>query len=94
MRDKSAQKAELDFVIQHNTKIVPIEVKAEKQGKLKSLFYFLAEKKLKEGVVLSLNPFYTEAIHSKIIRDGKTQQVKGQLIHVPLYALELLDTFL
>lgn len=46
LREQKSSSAEVDFVIPFNGKILPIEVKAGAQGTLKSLHYFLKEKKL------------------------------------------------
>lgn len=44
-REKSQSSAELDYLWQHKNHIIPIEVKAGKTGHLKSLHYFIREKK-------------------------------------------------
>ena len=48
LRDKGSQKGEIDFLIEHESRIFPIEVKASTRGHLKSLFYFAGEKKSSE----------------------------------------------
>ncbi len=45
IREENRSTAEVDFVIQHQTNIVPIEVKAGSSGHLKSLHVFMALKK-------------------------------------------------
>jgi len=45
MRQKRNTSAEVDFLVQAGTTIVPVEVKAGKTGRLKSLHVFMAEKK-------------------------------------------------
>lgn len=42
---KKNSEAEIDYIIQHENMVIPIEVKAGKTGSLKSLHYFMAEKK-------------------------------------------------
>jgi hypothetical protein len=56
-RESRGANAEVDYVIQHNERILPIEVKSGKQGKMQSLRIFLTEKNLKEGVRISLENF-------------------------------------
>ncbi len=48
--------AEVDFVIQIGSKILPIEVKAGTTGTLKSLAQFLTEKKAPCGIRISQHP--------------------------------------
>ena len=44
VREKPQSTAEVDYVWQHQNSIIPIEVKAGKTGRLKSLHYFMREK--------------------------------------------------
>jgi hypothetical protein len=46
LREEPNSNAELDYVIQHKGKIVPIEVKAGARGTLKSLTLFMTLKQL------------------------------------------------
>lgn len=55
-RDKKGSMAEVDFVINLNNKVVPIEVKAGKTGTLKSLQQFMLEKKNSLGIRISEKP--------------------------------------
>lgn len=52
-REKPGSSAEVDFVINIGSTIYPIEVKAGKTGRLKSLQVFLDEKQLKFGLRIS-----------------------------------------
>lgn len=54
LRDKSS--AEVDYVISRKNAVFPIEVKAGKWGKLKSLQLFLKEKKSPIGIKISSEP--------------------------------------
>jgi len=56
-REESNSRAEVDYVIQRNETIVPIEVKSGKQGKMQSLYLFMKEKQSKFGVRTSLENF-------------------------------------
>ncbi|MBY0426721.1 MAG: DUF4143 domain-containing protein, partial [Cytophagales bacterium] len=49
--------AEVDYVIQKEEKIIPIEVKSGTGGAMQSLFLFLEEKKSEFGVRISLENF-------------------------------------
>lgn len=50
VREKANAAAEVDFVVAHQGKIVPIEVKSGKTGRLRSLHVFANEKKTKLAV--------------------------------------------
>ena len=57
IREKEKSRAEVDYVIQKNEKIIPIEVKSGISGKMQSMHLFLAEKKAKYGIRTSLENF-------------------------------------
>ncbi len=63
--------AEVDFVLQHENEIVPIEVKAEENLKSKSLGVFQQKYGPKVSVRVSMSPFRNE----------------GWLVNVPLYGV-------
>lgn len=56
-RESKDSQAEVDFVIQKGTSIVPIEVKAGTRGSMQSLRLFLSEKKSPYGVRTSMENF-------------------------------------
>ncbi len=56
-RDGKEASAEIDYLISLNGKIIPIEVKSGKTGRLKSLHTFINEKKLSKGIVISEHEF-------------------------------------
>ena len=58
-REEKNARAEVDFVVQKNMEIVPIEVKSGKQGKMQSMHLFLKEKKKEYGIRTSLENFAT-----------------------------------
>ncbi|MDR0941149.1 MAG: AAA family ATPase [Bacteroidales bacterium] len=70
-REEKNARAEIDFVVQKNMDIVPIEVKSGKSGKMQSMHLFMKEKKSKMGIRTSLENF-TEY---------------GAITVVPLYAI-------
>ncbi|MDR0437916.1 MAG: AAA family ATPase [Bacteroidales bacterium] len=57
VREKKNAGAQIDFVVQRGNTILPIEVKSGKSGKMQSMWIFLEEKKLKEGIRTSLENF-------------------------------------
>ena len=56
-REERNSRAEVDYVIQRNGTIVPIEVKSGKQGKMQSLHLFMKEKQSEYGIRTSLENF-------------------------------------
>ncbi|MEG1725998.1 MAG: ATP-binding protein [Anaerovoracaceae bacterium] len=56
-REKSQSNAQVDYIIQHNNSILPIEIKAGTKGAMQSLRVFMAEKHLSKGVRSSLENF-------------------------------------
>lgn len=52
-REKTGSQAEVDYVLQLNGHIFPVEVKSGTIGRLKSLRVFMSEKKLKIGIRIS-----------------------------------------
>ena len=56
-REKAKSQAEVDYLVQKKGKIVPIEVKSGKSGKMQSMHLFLAEKQADYGIRTSLENF-------------------------------------
>ena len=56
-REQRNSSAEIDYIIQQQTDILPVEVKAGIIGKMKSLFLFLEEKRSVKGIRISLENF-------------------------------------
>ena len=70
-RPEKTSTAEVDFVIQQEDKIIPIEVKAGSTGQLKSLKIMMQEKKLPIGVRISQKKLSYES--------------EKKIISIPLY---------
>ena len=56
-REKPGSSAEVDYVVQCNSDIVPIEVKSGTKGSMQSMFQFLSEKKYDLGIRCSMENF-------------------------------------
>lgn len=78
LRDKGSQKSEVDFLIEKNHEIIPIEVKSSAIGHLKSLKLFCETKKSKCAVKASLSNFDQHGNFSN----------STELVSVPLYAID------
>lgn len=59
-REAKNADAEVDYVIQKDHELIPIEVKSGKTGKMKSLLLFLKEKQWTHGIKTSLENFENE----------------------------------
>jgi len=81
-REKQGSAAEVDYIISVGHHIVPVEVKAGKAGRLKSLHSFLREKQRDLGLrVGGAPPSLVEA--TTALPDGKN--VPFRLLSLPLY---------
>lgn len=70
--------AELDFLIQTDEKIVPIEAKAEENLRAKSLKMFTQKYNVKDAVRTSMSDF----------------RKQDWMVNIPLYAIENLNSYL
>jgi predicted AAA+ superfamily ATPase len=80
-REKMNSLAEVDYIIQHENRVIPIEVKAGTTGSLKSLREFIKEKKAPLAVrVNSDKP-------SIVIAQIPDQTFQYKLLSIPFYLL-------
>ncbi len=81
-RELTNSSAEIDYLIQDNQFLIPIEVKAGAEGKLRSLHQFMSEKPWKRAV-----RFYAGAIQRDHIQSKTTTGVLNdyELISLPFY---------
>lgn len=83
--------AELDYVIQHKGRVIPIEVKAGKTGKLKSMHYFMGLKRFPTGVRFN-SDFPSKNMVS--IKDADGNNFQYELISLPFYLISELHRLL
>jgi hypothetical protein len=76
---------EIDYIIQHGSRVVPVEVKSGPAGKMKSLHQFMAEKKLDLAVRCNLNLPSVEIIR---VKTTLGQPVAYRLVSIPIYLTE------
>jgi uncharacterized protein len=90
VREKSGAESEIDYVIQHDAKIIPIEVKSGTTGTLRSLHNFMQAKSLKKAVRFNADyPSFTEVK----VNDQSGNLIQYELISLPLYFTEQIDRF-
>ncbi len=78
-REAKSSNAEVDYVIQQNESIIPLEVKSGKKGSMQSLFLFLKEKKLNKGIRVSLEN-YNQYDNIEVIPIYGISELLGNLI--------------
>jgi predicted AAA+ superfamily ATPase len=83
VRDKKNSDAEIDFILQHDSRIVPIEVKSGHNAKLKSLQIFMENSPADIAVRVCSKVFSVDEI---TLPSGK----KYKLYNVPFYYVEQL----
>jgi predicted AAA+ superfamily ATPase len=56
-REKRGSNAEVDYLIEEGTQIVPVEIKSGTTGKMQSMNIFITEKRISKGIRISLENF-------------------------------------
>jgi predicted AAA+ superfamily ATPase len=87
VRDAKNSQAELDFVVQTESQIVPVEVKSGHNSKIKSLHSFMAVSKHDFAIRFWNNPMQKDMVE---LPNGK----KYMLLNLPFYYAEVLDLIL
>jgi uncharacterized protein len=82
---------EIDYIIQHGSSIIPVEVKSGASGSMKSLHQFMAEKNLNLAVRFDANQPSVEEMN---VRTTLGIPVQYQLLSLPLYLAERLGAFI
>lgn len=91
VREQAQAAAELDYVWQYENKIIPIEVKAGKTGHLKSLHYFMKEKKWSFGG--RFNTDLPSLLDEKLKLPNQKESVY-RLLSLPFYLAGQLNRFI
>ena len=76
---------EIDYIIQHGNRVVPVEVKSGKAGSMKSLHHFLAEKGLDFALRCNINQPSVKDMH---IKTTSGIPVSYRLLSIPVYLTE------
>jgi predicted AAA+ superfamily ATPase len=80
--ERNGAVAEVDYLLQHGTRIVPIEVKAGTTGSLKSLHHFMARRDLQLAVRVNADlPSVTDVD----IKTTEGERVRYRLLSIPFY---------
>lgn len=73
---------EIDYLLELDGRILPVEVKSGAAGSMKSLHQFMQEKRLPLAIRLDRNPPSLQAIH---VSTTQGQPVRYQLLNLPHY---------
>lgn len=90
-REQAQSSAELDYVWQYESRIVPIEVKAGKTGRLKSLHYYIQEKKWDFAVRFNTD---TPSIMDEQVKLPHCEPFSYRLLSLPFYLAGQLNRFM
>lgn len=83
-RGKKGAEAEVDYVIQHEDQVIPIEVKAGTTGTLKSLHQFVKEKKKSIAIRVNSDVPRLTPLH---VKDSLGLSIEYNLLSLPFYLL-------
>lgn len=92
LREGRSSNAEVDFVVALGGRIIPIEVKSGATGSLKSLHQFMGCKKAPFAIRFDNQLPTVHQIETVININKEHKQVEYQLISLPLYLVERLET--
>lgn len=85
-REAASSSAEIDYLIQENLDIIPIEVKSGSDGKLRSLHQFMHDKNKK----LAVRIYSGNCILQNISVNVCGCDVEYQLLSIPFYLIQQL----
>jgi predicted AAA+ superfamily ATPase len=83
-REEKGSSSEVDYLIQHDSRVVPVEVKAGKTGTLKSLHVLMGLKNL--SVAVRINADFPSITDVKVI-NSLNNEVNYKLLSLPFYLL-------
>jgi uncharacterized protein len=84
-RDGASRNAEVDFLIQRGSSVIPIEVKAGRSGTLRSLHQFMLKHPGQEAIRFDLNPPSVQMIATKVMSGRHQETARYRLHNRPLY---------
>ncbi|MCA1795622.1 MAG: ATP-binding protein [Desulfotignum sp.] len=85
LREEKNANAEIDYLITHGTKVIPLEIKAGKTGTLKSMHVFLHGKKSDFGIRLNMDRPSTGNFRARVRLKNTHDELDYTLMSLPLY---------
>jgi predicted AAA+ superfamily ATPase len=94
LREARSANAEVDYVLQHSSAVVPLEVKAGARGSLRSLHLFCSLKKCTVALRFDQNQISLQQVEQQV-RNGDTHATAAyRLLSLPLYLAGQVRRFL
>jgi len=94
MREQRNSAAEIDYLVQSENRVVPIEVKAGKTGTLKSLQIYVSEKNLNKAIRFNADFPSTVQVDASIKINNGLTKIDFELVSLPLYLAQEFARFL
>lgn len=91
VREEAGAAAEVDYLVQHHSGIIPVEVKAGSGGVLRSLHSFMGIKKYNMAVRFNAD---LPSIQDIAVKNHRGEMVQYKLLSLPLYLIEQLPRIL
>lgn len=88
LREGKSGNAEVDFLIQVDERVVPIEVKSGAAGSMRSLHQFMALRGGDLAVRFDLNPPSLQTIDTRVDTTDGPRDVKYRLLSLPISLVE------
>ena len=85
VREKIGAEAEIDYLLQFNTQIIPVEVKSGSTGTLRSLHVFMQERGLTKAI--RFNADYPSVVAVNV-KNNAGQAIEYTLLSLPMYLTE------
>jgi predicted AAA+ superfamily ATPase len=84
-REEKNSNAEIDYLLSHQNRVIPVEVKAGKTGTLKSLHLFLYAKALQFGLRFNMDRPSLGNLSAKVRLKNQEGHLEYTLLSLPLY---------
>ena len=91
LREESSANAQIDYLIQHENQVIPVEVKAGSTGGLKSLHVFMELKKLSLAVRVNADLPSKTRVN---VKNRSGDEISYQLMSIPFYLVGQLSRLL
>lgn len=89
LREKKSTNSEVDFIVQYDQEIIPIEVKSGKSGSLRSLHQFIMDKGTQQALRFDTNIPSKQLVECKVkTKKEEFAPISFKLISLPLYMVE------
>ncbi len=84
LRDETGSNAEIDYLIQHGNKVIPVEVKAGSTGSMKSLHVFMELKNYQLAARVNAD---LPSKHQVSVKSRTGKEVRYTLLSLPFYLI-------